>query len=236
MTDAPSSLFVTSTGTEIGKTVVSTLFVRLLKSSGRATGYFKPIASGCGETEHGYRSPDEVEVIRGSSLAPKQVHAEYRFDAPLSPDRAARRQDRSIELAPVMKRWGRLRDRYDSVVVEGIGGVAVPFTPGRDPVDVADLAARLELPTVLVVAAGLGTISHTRTAVSYLERAGVRTAGIVLTPARGEDIETVNRDHLRELYPERPVELLPECDPEADRSGDARAVGENILGTLGLIQ
>lgn len=227
-----SSLFVTSTGTEIGKTVVSSLFVRLLEEIGRTTGYFKPIASGCGETEHGYRSPDEVEVIRDTPLSPEQVHAEYRFDAPLSPDRAARREDRSIELEPVLERWDRLRDRYDSVVVEGIGGAAVPFSPRAD---VADLAERLGLPTVLVVAADLGTISHTRTAVGHLEEAGVRTAGIVLTPARGEEIEAINRDHLRELYPERPVELLPEFDPEADRLGEARDVGERFLRTLNLI-
>ncbi len=232
MSEDPSSLFVTSTGTEIGKTVVSTLFVRILSGTDRSVGYFKPVASGCGETEYGYRSPDEVEVIRGTALPPDRVHAGARYDAPLSPDRAARREGESIELDPLLDGWERLRTRYDSVVVEGIGGVAVPFSPRAD---VADLAARVDVPTVLVVSSGLGTISHTRTAVGHLRDAGVPTAGILLTPARGEEIETVNRDHLREIYPDRPVELLAEFEPTADRLGGARDVGERFLRTLNLI-
>lgn len=232
MSSYDTSIFVTSTGTEVGKTVVSVLLIRLLRARVDSLGYYKPVASDCDDTIYGYRSPDEAAVIEGGRLPLEDVHADQRFDAPLSPDQAAAREGRSVDVPSAVERHEELMDRYDSLVVEGIGGVAVPLTPDRD---VADLAARLGLPVVLVVSSGLGTISHTRTAVEHLRAAGAPPAGLILTPARGEEIETINLDHLRELYPDRPVELLPTFDPQNDDLGESARVGEQFLQSLGLI-
>jgi len=139
----------------------------------------------------------------------------------------------SLRTSRVLDTWRERRARYDALVVEGIGGVAVPFSPKTD---VTDLASRLNLPLALVVSSGLGTISHTRTAVTYLRQAGVHTHGVMLTPGRGEDIEITNRDHLREIYPDRPVELLPRFDPGAPDGGRAGSVAKQFLRGLGVIQ
>ncbi len=199
------SFFVTSTGTEVGKTVASTLFVRVLEERGSSPRYVKPVASGCRKGHWGYRSPDEDQILARTGLGPGDVRAHLRFDAPLSPDKAAEKEDRAIDFEDLL---GACRDDLDSpgsIVFEGIGGVAVPFGTERD---VADLIAALSLPAFLVVSSRLGTISHTRTAAAYLESKGANLAGILLTPRDGESIEGTNRDHLRDFYPGIPVRLL----------------------------
>lgn len=212
--------FVTSTGTEIGKTFVSCLLLRSLRNQYDSIGYWKPVASGCEETEYGYRSPDEVEVLDRTELSPEEVHATYRFDAPLSPDKAAEREERFIQPGRLREEWIDIQNDYRALVVEGIGGVAVPFTPDYD---VADLAQDLEIPVLLVVASRLGTISHTRTAQSYLRTHDSGASGILLTPSTGEPIEQTNREHLRSFYPDRFVELLPELDLKSPEVPDCIA-------------
>jgi dethiobiotin synthetase len=200
--------FITSTGTEIGKTIVSTLFVNDLERDYSRVGYWKPVASGCEESPYGYRSPDEIEIIEDTGLSPDQVHSTFRFDAPLSPDKAAEREDRQIKVDPILERWRNLKDSYEALVVEGIGGVAVPFSPNYD---VTDLIGDLSIPPVLVVPSVLGTISYTRTAESYLSNQETPSQGIFLTPKKGRSIETTNQNHLSEFYPNKFVELLPDA-------------------------
>jgi len=207
--------FVTSTGTEIGKTIVSCLLLKNLRTRYDSIGYWKPVASGCEESSYGYRSPDEVEVLNQTELTPDDVHATDRFEAPLSPDKAAEREGRTIEPGPVLEEWTHLRDEYRALVVEGIGGVAVPFTPNYD---VADLARDLDIPVLLVVESRLGTISHTRTAQYYLQNYNSSASAILLTPSTGEPIEETNREHLRNFYPDRFVELLPELEDTPDEA------------------
>lgn len=204
-----NDFFVTSTGTEIGKTIISELFVKTARDRDGTVGYYKPVASGCESTDWGYRSPDEAHIIERTGLSPSAVHASYRFDAPLSPDKAAEREDASIDPETVLADYSDLRDRYDSMIVEGIGGVAVPFTPDYD---VSHLAADLDLPVVLVVSSHLGTISHTRTATTYLQQQNVAPAGILLTPKEGRVIESTNKQHLEEFYPDTPIRLVPEVE------------------------
>lgn len=210
-----SNLFVTSTGTEIGKTIISDLLVKASLKNGESVGYYKPVASGCQSSEWGYRSPDEIHLIERTPLDPSDVHSTFRFEAPLSPDKAAERENSSIRVEDVLEEYRSLSQNYNRLIVEGIGGVAVPFSIDYD---VTDLASDLELPAVLVASSHLGTISHTRTAVNYLRDGGVSTAGILLTPAEGRDIEETNRDHLRDFYPDKPIRLVPERDDDNEEA------------------
>lgn len=219
-----SGYFVTSTGTEIGKTLVSKYLVKASSRNG-TTGYYKPVASGCESTDWGYRSPDEAEIIDGTGLAPSDVHASYRFDAPLSPDKAAEREGESIDPDRILEDHSTLSDQYQTLIVEGIGGVAVPFT--RD-YDVSNLASDLALPVLLVASSYLGTISFTRTAMTYLAQVDVEPTGILLTPREGRDIETTNRDHLREFYSNPSIRLVPDVS-ETDGSSLVQLLEETVL-------
>lgn len=203
--------FVTSTGTEIGKTLISTLLVNELSDHHDRIGYWKPVASGCRSTIYGYRSPDEETILKQTSLTDEDVISTFRFDEPLSPDQAAKRENRRIDPSDILDEWKQLRDRYEALVVEGIGGVAVPFSHSYD---VTDMAYDLGLSALLVVSSQLGTISHTRTAYHYLLERDVSCTGIILTPAEGKSLEITNRNHLRDFYPKTFVDLLPRLDGE----------------------
>lgn len=224
------SFFVTSTGTEVGKTVASTLFVRVLEEAGNAPRYVKPVASGCRNGDWGYRSPDEDQVLAHTGLGTESVRAHLRFEAPLSPDKAAERENRTIDFAALVRDCRGDLQGPRPVVFEGIGGVAVPFGSGSD---VTDLIAALSLPALLVVSSRLGTISHTRTAAAYLESEGARLAGILLTPGDGDPIEETNRDHLREFFPGIPVRLLPRAR-DREHPGEALEVSEAFLEEAGM--
>ncbi len=201
------SHFVTSTGTEVGKTIVSWLLVNDLYREYDRVGYWKPVASDCDESPYGYRSPDEIEVIEETQLTPDDVHATFRFDAPLSPDKAAEREGRTINPDRVISGWSDLTESYEALVCEGIGGVAVPFTQNFD---VTDLVAALKLPTIIVAPGDLGTISHTRTAENYLRNHSTFARAILLTPETGRSIETTNRNHLQEFFPDKTIRLVPD--------------------------
>lgn len=206
---ANSSVFVTSTGTEVGKTLFSRLIINCWSGGGERIGYFKSVASGCEETDWGYRSPDEVDVIEHTDLTEEDATASFRFDAPLSPDQAAKREGRQFTNQEIEQQIATFKESYDRLVVEGIGGVAVPFNESED---VSDLIASLDYPALLVVPSTLGTISYTRTAIHYMRSAGCDPRAIVLTPEKGRDIERINRDHLRDMYPDLEVGLLPDAD------------------------
>jgi len=225
------SVFVTSTGTEVGKTLVCRACLDILRNDDRSLGYFKPVASGCRDSNWGYRSPDEIEIIRSGTLGSENVSAAFRFRDPLSPDIAAERENRSFDIDKILNDWESIRTSYDDVVVEGIGGVAVPF---NNTEDVTNLIERMELPVILVVSSTLGTISHTRTAMSYLEQRNVNVPGIVLTPMKGREIERINRDHLRRFYPERNVELMPQWNKDTVSTAVYRRI-ESILEGCGVI-
>lgn len=226
-----SSIFITSTGTEIGKTVFSRAVLECWNNHGIKTGYFKPVASGCEDSDWGYRSPDEVEMLQKETVPEARVEAGVRFEAPLSPDQAARREGRVCSLEQPLRTWNKIRSQADRWVVEGIGGVAVPFNRGED---VKDLIEALELPVLLVVDSILGTISHTRTAVSYLDDVVRAPSGIVVTPDTGKEIQKLNRDHLQSLYPDVPVALLPNWDDDR-LTGELDRVLTNFLRKCDLL-
>lgn len=202
-------LFVTSTGTEVGKTVISILILHHWIDQGYEPVYWKPVASGCVESDHGYRSPDELEVLRHTPLEANQVEATYRFRAPRSPDVAAEKENRRIDIDPLLADY-KDKQQADPVLIEGIGGVAVPL---KEDWDVARFLGRLGVEPILVVKPDLGTISHTRTAVNHLRQAGVEgDPRIVMTPLDGRPIEQDNFRHFNELYPELPVVGVPRYD------------------------
>ena len=148
-------LFVTGTGTDVGKTVVAACLVRALDAD-----YWKPIQSGLAAAD------DAAEIDRLTGLPPARNHPfVYALQAPLSPHEAARREGVVIDL-----------DRFHlprterPLVVEGAGGLLVPLN--RDCLMI-DLIARLGLPVVLVGLSGLGTINHTLLSLEALRRRGL---------------------------------------------------------------
>ena len=159
MNQPPSrALFVVGTDTGVGKTVVSMLLLRELFARGERPFYAKPMQTGC-------RDPyDPAEAVG------------WCFAAPKAPLHAARDEMRGVETEDLVRSLACLRSEHASLVLEGAGGLMVPFTPEALCIDCIRAA---DARPVLVARAGLGTVNHTLLSVEALVRRGMEPAGIV---------------------------------------------------------
>ena len=170
-------VFVTGTGTEVGKTVVAAAIARTLAASGATVAVFKPAVTGLedpGEPDH--------ELLRraaGSGQSDEEI-APYRYGPPASPHLAARLAGEEIDPARLRSSGCRRRRPVPmQLVCEGVGGLLVPLADG---LPVRDLAVDLGLPLVVAASPGLGTINHTLLTLEAARGAGLEVAMVVLTP------------------------------------------------------
>lgn len=171
----PSEIFVTGTDTEIGKTVVSAMLVQGLGAS-----YWKPIQAGLEE------ETDTEFVRRTTDLTDSHIKPErYRLNTPMSPHASAEIDDVSIDMTDF-----ELPDyETDHLVVEGAGGLLVPF---NDEDMIIDLISYLELPVVLVARSTLGTLNHTFLSLEALRSRDIPILGVVLNgPRHKSNYETI---------------------------------------------
>ena len=163
-------LVVTGTGTDVGKTVVTAAVAAL--APGRVA-VLKPAQTGVGPDEPG----DLAEVRR---LVPGVTTRELaRYPEPLAPATAARRAGRPpVRPEDAATAASELADDHDLVLVEGAGGIAVRLD--EDGRTLADVAAKLAAPVLVVATAGLGTLNHTELTVAELRRRGLTCVGVVV--------------------------------------------------------
>jgi dethiobiotin synthetase len=169
--------FVTGTDTEVGKTVVAAAACAALSARGEDVAAFKPAVTGLDEAP-GAWPPDHELLATATGQRPEDV-APYRYGPPLSPHYAAELAGETIEPSVLLDHARSASAAADVLVCEGVGGLLVPLTPGYL---IRDLALDLALPLVIAARPGLGTINHTLLTVEAASAAGLRVAGIVLTP------------------------------------------------------
>jgi dethiobiotin synthetase len=177
-------LFITGTGTGVGKTYVAALIARSLVAAGKRVGVYKPVASGCELHAGELVSPDAVTLweAAGKPGTLDQV-CPQRFAAPLAPHLAARGEGRHVD--PQLLRSGLefWRESCEIVLVEGAGGLMSPIS---DEDFNADLAEEFGYPLIIVAENVLGTINATLQTLIVADtfRDGLPIAGVVLNSAR----------------------------------------------------
>ncbi|HJU27252.1 MAG TPA: dethiobiotin synthase [Rhodanobacteraceae bacterium] len=154
------NVFVAGTDTGIGKTHVSCALLHALRADGARAAGMKPVASGCAPTQGGLRNEDALALIAASDPQPDYAMCNpYAFEPAIAPHLAAADAKVQIEFARIESAYAHLAASADAVVVEGVGGWAVPLS---DSLEVADIPRRLNLPVILVVGLRLGCINHAR--------------------------------------------------------------------------
>lgn len=194
-----TGLFITGTGTGVGKTYVAILIARALCEAGARVGVYKPVASGCEEQAGELVSPDALALWQaaGQPGTLDQV-CPQRFASPLAPHLSARADGRRVNAQQLRTGLDYWRNEFDFVLVEGAGGLMSPIS---DDDYNADLAEEFGFPLVVVAANELGTINATLqtliTAATYRE--GLNVAGVVLNLPRllsGDPSVDSNADEL----------------------------------------
>jgi dethiobiotin synthetase len=214
-------LFVTGTGTEVGKTVVAAVIAHSLVAAGTRVAVFKPAVTGLaddGEPDHALLRRAARSTQTDDEISP------YRFAPPVSPHLGAELAGHPIDPARLQAAARRAYKHADALVVEGVGGLLVPLTLGYL---VRDFARDLGLPVVVAADAGLGTINHTLLTIEAARAVGLEVALVVLTPWPGDPsaVERSNRDAIGRLGGVQ-VETLPELDLGAPESWPTLAPGD----------
>jgi dethiobiotin synthetase len=215
-------VFVTGTGTEVGKTVVAAAIARTLSAGGKRVAVFKPAITGLDDfAADGPQSgqigrfeahrPDHL-VLReaaGSQQSDEEI-APYRYGPPMSPHLAAALAGEEISPGRLLAAARAAAAKADTLVCEGVGGLLVPLTRGYL---VRDFAADLGLPLVIAASPGLGTINHTLLTIEAARAAGLDIRLVVLTPwpERPSQIEQSNRETIAALGKVQ-VKALPQLD------------------------
>lgn len=157
--DAAVGLFITATDTGVGKTYVGCLIARELTREGYRVGVYKPVASGCFEQE-GRLVPEDGLLLweaAGRPASLERVCPQF-FRAPLAPHLAAGLEGKKVDWGQILRGAKYWQTRCDILLVEGVGGLMSPIDEDHY---VADLAARLGYPLVVVTRNALGTINQT---------------------------------------------------------------------------
>ncbi|MDT8311279.1 MAG: dethiobiotin synthase [Methylophaga sp.] len=169
--------FVTGTDTEVGKTVISVGLIRALQEQGLKVAVMKPVASGCQMTTDGLRNDDALALQQTTDIkVDYQTINPYAFEPAIAPHIAAQQAEVSIDLTRLLQNYRQLKSMSDAVVVEGAGGWLVPL---NDNQSIADLAVKIALPVVLVVAIKLGCINHALLTAGSIRASGLQLAGWV---------------------------------------------------------
>jgi len=222
-----SGVFVTGTGTEIGKTVVAAVLARTLADDGKSVAVFKPALTGMDEfpsydearasaaTSDGAASienlPDHA-MLRAAARSSQTADeiTPYRFGPPMSPHLAAGLAGIEIDPERVMAAARAAADGVEAIVCEGAGGLLVPLAPTWT---MRSCAVELGYPLVIVSPPGLGSINHTLLTVESARSVGLKVAAIVLNPWP-EDPTPIEADNHETIAAMSGVEVLtlPQLD------------------------
>ena len=173
-----TAIFVTGTGTDLGKTFLSAALIRHWRVAGHAVAAFKPVASGFDPATARASDPGMLLEALGRPITDIEAMSPWRFAAPLSPDMAAAREGRTLDFDAIVEFSRRAATSSERVLIEGVGGIMVPLDERHT---VLDWMSALRLPVLLVAGSYLGTISHTLTALRVLAQRNLMAAAVAVS-------------------------------------------------------
>jgi dethiobiotin synthetase len=190
-----SAYFVTSTGTDIGKTFVTAGLIRTLRGANLAVDALKPVVSGYDSSVVETSDPAVLLKALGRPVSADEIGrlAPWRFRAPVSPELAASREGRSIDFDALVD-FSRtaIRGNTGILLIEGVGGIMVPIDAEHT---VLDWMTVLDIPLIFVVGGYLGTISHTLTALDVLTQRRLTIAAIVVSESERNPVDLEDTVH-----------------------------------------
>ncbi|MCI0505581.1 MAG: dethiobiotin synthase [Gammaproteobacteria bacterium] len=200
--------FITGTDTSVGKTHVALALMSAFKAQGKQVTGMKPVSAGGRETKDGLRNDDAELLMRAASVAlPYELINPYAFKPAVAPHIAAQLAGINIDIQHIKHCYRQIASNADIVIVEGAGGWLVPV---NDHQTMADAAASLNLPVILVVGMRLGCLNH-----ALLSVESIRSKGMVLTGWVANHISPTmeksknNIECLKQLIPSPLLGIIP---------------------------
>ncbi len=186
----PKGLYILGTGTDVGKTYITALWLKRLREAGHDVAYYKAAVSGAPsitESDAGY-----VKEVAGLLQADETLLS-YVFDEAVSPHLAARHEGKFIDRTVVNKNFCHVARAHAYTTVEGSGGIICPlYVTDTELYMLEDVVKDLNLPTIVVATAALGTINSTVLTIHYLQSKGIPVKGIIVNQYTGNPMEEDN--------------------------------------------
>lgn len=202
-------IFITGTGTDVGKTLVTAGLLRWLRGQGLDAVTCKPVQTGAHREAGVWRAPDLDVHCAAAGYVPSDeayaLMAPYCYEPACSPHLAGRLIGHTPKIDYICECVAALQQRHDAVLVEGAGGLMVPLD---DDTLTLELVVRLGFPVLLVALADLGTINHTLLSVAALRQAGVNVLGIVMNEPHPSPRSAIKDDNPRAIERHSGVKVL----------------------------
>lgn len=194
------AIFITGTGTDVGKTFVAGLLVKKLRESGKNAAYFKAAMSGNERGADGRLIPgDALWVKQASGISqPVEEMCPYVYEHAYSPHLAARLEGNPVRMDVVKKAFWKVSENYDYITVEGSGGILCPLCfeeEKGEKIQLEDMIKALNLSCLVVADAGLGTINSVVLTIAYMRSKAIPVKGLIFNHFHPGDV--MEEDNLR---------------------------------------
>lgn len=172
------ALFITGTGTDVGKTYVSALIAKKLKEEGLDIGYYKAALSGSNEIT----DSDAWYVKEKANLTDSyEEMVSYTYKHAYSPHLASQIEGNPVDIKVIKQAYKDISKRHDYMIVEGSGGIICPIRYDKDKkIFLEDIIKELDIPSIIIADAGLGTINSTVLTIEYMMKKKLKINGVIL--------------------------------------------------------
>jgi len=206
-------IFITATGTDVGKTYISALIVKKMRELGYNCGYFKPALSG---TINGV--PGDCEfVLKTAGISKNPMNCvSYAFEPAVSPHLASEIEKNPIKLEKIKRDFLDIKKEYEYLVVEGAGGIVCPFNLNENQkLMLPDVIKALGLNIIVVANASLGTINSTVLTIEYARQNNIKVTGIILNNYNDKDfMQADNKKQVENLTGVRVISTVKKDDKD----------------------
>lgn len=174
-------LFVTGTGTDVGKTYISALLLKKMNEYKLNCAYFKAAMSGNARDKDGNLVPGDAEFVKKISGIEQPVSkmCPYVYENAFSPHLASRLEGNPVDFKVVSEWFDKTCSDYDFVLMEGSGGITCPIDFDKKELYLDEIVKSLGLSSVIVADAGLGTINYVLLTVNYMKSKNLKINGLI---------------------------------------------------------
>ena len=219
-------IFITGTGTDVGKTYVAGLIAKKLKESGRRTAYYKAAMSGNARRDDGSLIPGDAVFVKNISgiEQPVEEMCPYIYETAVSPHLASRIEGNPAKMDVVKRGFDDVCKKYDYITMEGSGGILCPLCFDEEKLQLEDVIKELGLACIIVANAGLGTINSVVLTCEYMKSRNIEIRGIIFNHFHPGDV--MEEDNLRMcefMTGEKVIACVEDGAEELDINADALA-------------
>lgn len=183
-------LFITGTGTDLGKTYIAGLIVKKLADAKQSAAYYKAAMSGNDRKADGSLIPGDALFVQKTAgiSQPLEEMCPYVYEHAYSPHLASRIEGHPVQMDVVKAGYYKVCSAYDFVTMEGSGGILCPICFDEAKIQLEDVIKELHLPSILIADAGLGTINSVVLTVEYMKAKNLPVKGIIYNHYHGNDV------------------------------------------------